>query len=262
MILLKHELKQNLKSFVIWAGTMNVFIFVFMLMFTLFKDQMAELSEYMASFEQFLAAFGMGGLDLATVEGFFGADASMILLIGGGMYATSLGLNALLNEEKEKTADFLLTKPVSRTNIFFSKYSMAIIYIISFNILSMFITWLSIVVIKEPFPWYTMSLYFLSNFILGTVLMTIAFGLSTFVRNAPVGIAYGVAIAFYVVNTIKNVSDKLDFLKWITPFSINESGTIFSEETLEVGFMIYYGILSLIVLLIGFMYYQKKDIYT
>jgi len=262
MILFKHEFYKQRRSFITWVGIMNVFIFGFMLLFPLFKEQMEALSDYMASFEDFLAVMGMGGLDLATAEGFFGADASMVLLIGGGMYATALGLNVLLNEEKEKTADFLLSKPLSRTTIYITKYAVGLLNILLFNVISYIFVLLSFILINEAFPFDTMGLYFISNFVLGFVLMTIAYGISAMIRKVPSGIAYGVAIGFYVLNSIKNVSNKLSFLKWMTPFSINESGTIFSEETLEVTYMMYYLGVSFIVWIVGFMLYKKKDIYT
>ncbi len=85
MILFKHEFLKQRRGFITWVGIMNIFIFGFMLLFPLFKEQMEALSDYMASFEDFLAVMGMGGLDLATAEGFFGADASMVLLIGGNV---------------------------------------------------------------------------------------------------------------------------------------------------------------------------------
>ena len=262
MILFKHEFYKQRRSFMTWVAIMNVFIFGFMLLFPLFKEQMEALSDYMDSFEDFLAVMGMGGLDLATAEGFFGADASMVLLIGGGMYATTLGLNILLNEEKEKTADFLLTKPVSRSMIYITKYAVGTLNIFLFNVISYLFVLLSFLLINELFPFYTMSLYFVSNFVLGIVLMTITYGISAMIRKVPSGIAQGVAIGLYVLNSIKNVSTRLSFLKWFTPFSINESGKIFTEETLELTYILYYLGVSMIIWLIGFIFYKKKDIYT
>jgi len=251
MILFKHELYKQRRSFIAWVGILNVFVFGSMLLFPLFKEQMEALSDYMASFEDFL-----------TAEGFFGADASMVLLIGGGMYATTLGLNILLNEEKEKTADFLLTKPVSRSMIYITKYAVGTLNIFLFNVISYVFVLLSFLLINEIFPFYTMGLYFVSNFVLGIVLMTIAYGISAMIRKVPSGIAQGVAIGLYVLNSIKNVSTRLSFLQWFTPFSINESGKIFTEETLELTYILYYLGVSMIIWFIGFIFYKKKDIYT
>jgi ABC-2 type transport system permease protein len=262
MILFKHELYKQRRSFIAWVGIMNVFVFGFMLLFPLFKEQMEALSDYMASLEDFLSVLGMGGLDLSTAEGFFGADASMLLLIGGGMYATTLGLHVLLIEEKEKTADFLLTKPVSRSTIYITKYAVGILNIFLFNVISYVFVLLSFLLINEIFPFYTMGLYFVSNFVLGIVLMTMAYGISPMIRKVPSGIAQGVAFGFYVLNSIKNVSTRLSFLQWFTPFSINESGKIFTEETLELTYILYYLGVSMIIWFIGFICYQKKDIYT
>ncbi|MGA0351392.1 MAG: ABC transporter permease subunit [Acholeplasmataceae bacterium] len=258
----KHELKQQLGGFLIWTGVIGALIFAFMLMFTLFEGELEGFTEILDSMDVILDMFGMANLDISTIEGWFGADASLLLLIGGGMYATQLGMRVLLKEEAEKTADFLLTNPIARTHVYVTKYYANVLYVVIFNMISFIITWISIVIIEEPFPAFLMILYFISNCVLMLVLMTIAYGASAFLRKAPNGIAFGLAIALYVMNSVTNVSEELNFLKYISPFVINESGVIFSEETLQFGFIGYYSVIALLVFFTGWMYYKKKDIYT
>lgn len=261
-MLFKHEFKQQLKSFMIWTGVINVLIFAFMWMFTLFEGQLEGFEDMLGQMDVILEMFGMANLDISTVEGWFGADASMLLLIGGGMYATQVGMRALLKEESEKTADFLLTQPISRQKVYVTKFKVNVLVIVLFNLISMIVTYASIVFIGASFPTLFMVLYFLSNTILGLVLMTIAYGFSAFLRKSPTGIAYGLAIALYVMNSMKNVSSELDFLKFISPFVINESGVLFSEETLQFGFIAYYVLIAAAVFGLGFLHFKKKDIYT
>lgn len=261
-MLLKHELKQQLSGFLIWTIVIGALIFGFMLMFTLFSGELEQFSDIMESMEPLLAMFGMQSLDISTIEGWFGADASLLLLIGGGMYATQLGMRTLLKEESEKTADFLLTQPIPRKKVFIDKYLANVIYIAMFNLISFIITWVSVIVIEESFPLLLMILYFISNIILMLVLMTIAYGISAFIRKSFSGIAFGIAIALYVINSVTNVSESLHFLKYVSPFVINESGVIFNEKTLQFGFIGYYGLIAVIVFVLGFNYYKQKDIYT
>jgi len=261
-MLFKHELKQQLSGWILWSGIISGLIFGFMLMFTLFEGELEGFSEVIESMDVILDMFGMANLDISTVEGWFGADASLLLLIGGGMYATQLGMRLLLKEETDKTADVLLTHPVARKTVYKTKFYVNVVLIASFNILSFIVTWISIIVIDEPYPGFEMLLYFMSNTILMLVLMTISYGSSAFLRKSPNGIAFGLAIALYVMNSVTNVSEELHFLKYISPFVINESGVIFSEKTLQFGFIGYYGIIAIIVFFLGYMYYKKKDIYT
>ena len=70
--------------------------------------------------KELLAAFGMDTIDLSTVLGYFSfilMFAQLCLAIQAGNY----GFGLVSIEESELTADFLMTKPVSRVRILTSK---------------------------------------------------------------------------------------------------------------------------------------------
>ena len=79
------------------------------------------LNEALASFPpEFRAAFGLGDIDLSTVLGFFSL-IYLLLQILLSIQAASYGFSLVSIEERELTADFLLTKPVARPWIMTSK---------------------------------------------------------------------------------------------------------------------------------------------
>ena len=69
---------------------------------------------------QLLAAFGMGNMDLASVLGFFGFLFVFVQLCLA-IQASNYGFGLVSVEESELTADFLLSKPVSRRQVLTSK---------------------------------------------------------------------------------------------------------------------------------------------
>lgn len=76
---------------------------------------MEGVSEMFASMGSFTAAFGMDRISFGTLIGFYAVECGNILGIGGAFFAAMIAINALAKEEKERTAEFLLTQPVSRT---------------------------------------------------------------------------------------------------------------------------------------------------
>jgi ABC-2 type transport system permease protein len=109
------EFKMHLRSVITWSAAIAVLILVFVSLFSSFAQQAEVLNEMMSKFPpQLLIAFGLNGADLSTVLGYFGLVflfVQVCLAIQAGNYGFSL----VSIEEREWTADFLLTKPVERT---------------------------------------------------------------------------------------------------------------------------------------------------
>ena len=64
----------------------------------------------------------------------------------------------------------------------------------------------------------------------------------------------------YFMNLVKNILDEAEFLKYITPFAYTDGAQITEDVALDwmlVGIGLVYGI---IVTVIGYMKYNKKDI--
>jgi ABC-2 type transport system permease protein len=121
MNIFRQELKMYLRSVVTWSAAIVVLILVFTSLFPSFAGQAASLNEAMANFPpQLRAAFGLNGVDLSTVLGFF----SFVFLFAQlclAIQAATYGFGLVSVEEREWTADFLLTKPVNRSRILTSK---------------------------------------------------------------------------------------------------------------------------------------------
>ena len=84
----------NLKSVIIWSVAIAVLIFVFVSMFSSIAVDAELLNEMLANFpEELLIAFGMTGLDLSTVLGYFSfvfLFAQVCLAIQAANYGFSL----------------------------------------------------------------------------------------------------------------------------------------------------------------------------
>lgn len=114
MTLFLHEIKQNRLAFLIWTFSIALMLLICMMMFPEINTGMEDMNDMFANMGSFTQAFGMDRLNFGDVMGFYAIECGNILSIGGGFFAALLGINALAKEEKERTAEFLLTHPIRR----------------------------------------------------------------------------------------------------------------------------------------------------
>ncbi|MBC7959785.1 MAG: ABC transporter permease, partial [Vallitaleaceae bacterium] len=95
MTIITHELKMNLKSFLIWTMSIALMAFTFMLMYPLLKDSLKDMGDQLMSMEGLSAAFGMDKLSIYTPMGYYGTQVGYILALGGALFAALLGTGML-----------------------------------------------------------------------------------------------------------------------------------------------------------------------
>ena len=261
MRLLKHEMRQGILSLAIWTGSIAFLMVICIVMFPEMKGQMEDVSDMFASMGSFTAAFGMDRLSFGTLTGFYAIECGNILGLGGAFYAALTGITALAKEEKEHTAEFLLTHPVTRTGIVSAKLASVLLQITVMNVLILAISLISILFIDEEIPWKELLLFHLAYYLLQLEIGGICFGISAFLHRSGLGIGLGLACLMYFLNLIANISESAEFLKYITPFGYADGADIVTEEALN-GPMVAVGVsLAVIGIAAAYWKYNRKDIH-
>ena len=258
---MKHELRQGWVSLAVWTGAIGFLMAVCIFLFPEMKGQMEGVNEIFASMGSFTAAFGMDRLNFGTLVGFYGVECGNILGLGGAFYAALCAVGVLAKEEKEGTAEFLLTHPVSRGRVLTQKLAAVLLQIVVLNLAVYGIALVSIAAIGEDMPWKEVSLMHLAYFLMQIEIAGICFGISAFVRSGSVGIGLGLATMLYFLNLAANIAESAEFLKYITPFGYTEGADIVSSGKLD-GLMVLLGMLyGAIGIAAGYWHYCKKDIH-
>ena len=211
----------------------------------------------MGSFSQ---AFGMDRINFGEFIGFFGVECGNVLGLGGAFFAALLGISALSKEEKEHTAEFLLTHPVSRTRIITEKLCAVIAQIVILNLVVIAVTVLSVLIIGEEADEKTLALLFLSFLLMQLEVAAVTFGISAFLRRGSLGIGLGLAAVFYFMNIVANLIDETKFLKYITPFGYTESADIIADGALNGGYAAVGMAIAALGIILAFWKYGRKDI--
>lgn len=260
MTIFKHELRQGRVSLIIWTAAISFMLGVCIIIYPEMSTQMGDISAMFADMGSFSQAFGMDRINFGEFLGFFGVECGNVLGLGGAFFAALLGISALAKEEKEHTAEFLLTHPVSRTRIITEKLCAVIVQIVILNLAVIAVTALSVLIIGEEADIKTLALLFLSFFLMQLEVAAITFGISAFLRRGSLGIGLGLAAVFYFMNIVANLIDETKFLKYITPFGYTESADIIADGALNGGYLAVGMVLAALGIILAFWKYGKKDI--
>lgn len=260
MTIVKHELRQGKNAFAIWTVPIAFLLMVCVFLFPEMKGEMNTVGDVFASMGSFTAAFGMDRLNFGTLIGFYAIECGNVLGLGGAFFASLIGVAALSKEEKNKTAELLLTHPVSRVRIITEKLIAVMIQIMAMNAVILGMSLLSMMIIGEEILWKEILLLHLAYFLLQVELACLCFGISAFLRRGSVGIGLGLAAIMYFLNLIANMTESAKFLKYITPFGYCEGADIITDGKLNAA-LIGFGILfAVIAIIAAYMRYNKKDI--
>ena len=261
MTLVRHELRQGKTSLLIWTAAIGFLLAICIFLFPEMKGQMDSVSDMFSSMGSFTEAFGMDRLNFGTLIGFYAVECGNILGLGGAFYAALCAAGILSKEEKDKTAEFLLTHPVSRKRIMTEKLIAVLVQITAMNIMIYAISVGSIAVVGEAIPLKEISLLHLAYYLLQLELAGICFGISSFLRKGSAGVGLGIAAMMYFLNLIANIADVAEFLKYITPFGYCEGADIVANGRLD-GVMVAVGaVIGLGGIMAAYLKYTKKDIH-
>ncbi|MGN0533274.1 MAG: ABC transporter permease subunit [Eubacterium sp.] len=261
MTLIKHELRQSKTSFIIWTASIGFLLATCIFLFPEMKGQMDGVSDMFASMGSFTDAFGMDRLNFGTLIGFYAVECGNVLGLGGAFFASLCAIGILCKEEKDKTAEFLLTHPVSRKSIITQKLIAVLIQITAMNIIIYALAVGSIAAVGEAVPWKEISLLHLAYYLLQLELLGICFGISAFLRKGSAGVGLGIAVMMYFLNLIANIADVADFLKYITPFGYCEGADIVSNSGLDGTLVAIGAVIGISGIIIAYIKYTKKDIH-
>jgi ABC-2 type transport system permease protein len=223
MNIYKFELSMLKKSMLIWSLAVPLGLAFYMLFYPTIAADTGALDDLMNSFpEEFLAAFGMNAeLPVSSLLGYFSLTVSMIY-IPLAIQASNYGFHMLSVEEREFTADFLLTKPVKRSQIFISKVLAALTSLLITNIAMWVVTITTLYLVKgdsalelnkvlivmSSFAFIQLSFFSIS------LLISVSIKKVSSVLSFSMGLSFGM----YILSALGAVLS-FDIFKFISPYA-------------------------------------------
>lgn len=263
MHIIKRELRANFKSLLIWSAVMILIILMAMAEFSAYYDnpEMADILDAMP--KAMLEAFSMANANLTTVSGFVSLF-SFYFYIMLGLFAVLLGNGIISKEERDKTAEFFLTLPVSREQVIFSKWIAAIIHCILINAVTGSTIYVTTYKYSPDNEFYKfLGLMLLALFILQMIFLSVGMFLAAFLKRYKSSGKLSASILFvtYIMSIMVGLSDKMEFLKYLSPFRYFEANNILHEMKFELVYVIL-SLCIITVFMVGtFIIYPKRDLH-
>lgn len=260
MTLFLHEIKRNKLSLIIWSAALAWMLGICVIIYPEMQTQMGDLGAMFSDMGAFSDAFGMDMLNFGEFMGYFGVEIGNSLGLGGALLAGIVGITALSKEERDGTAELLLTMPVSRTRIVAEKLLFSAFHILVVNLACVIVSVAGILAIDVDADAGKIALIFLANFIMQLEIMAITFGISAFLTKGAMGIGIGISFGLYFLNILANLAEEIEFVGKITPFGYANSGYIIEHGKIEILPLIIGILLSALGIAVAFEKYTKKDI--
>lgn len=204
--------------------------------------------------------FGMSGLDITTIAGYYGILLLYIAVVAA-IHAGMTGVDTLGREERDHTAEFLFPKPVSRTRIVLQKLLAGFTSLVILNI----VIWVSSLVSIAMFVPIDGVIQEVTLMVVAVSIIQIVFYLLGTAAAALLPRRAGRMIALtifagYTIYIIVGMMPSLDWLRLLSPFAVFSAKAIIAEMSLNGGYIVCCLGVSLLALVTTFVAYNTRDL--
>lgn len=261
MNIILHELKSNLKGFVIWFISLGLLFYAASFEYEAFAGS-EDIARLMEQFDFLFQALSGAAVDITTAEGYLSL-VSIYIYLPLAIYSGLLGSNIIAKEERDKTAEYLFTLPVKREKVILSKLIVSILYTITINVLLLVLVYFAFGRLGTTAEFDS----FVFNLSIGVLLTQIIFlslgmGASALLKQYKKSgsITIAILLGTFMLNMLIGLTDKIDFMKYFTPFKY------FAVDMMLNGEFKLVFIILFVVIVVGslgsvFYFYKKRDLY-
>lgn len=263
MNLFLREMKANRKSLIIWCIGILFMVAAGMGKYSGFSASNQSANELMSAIPESLRiVLGFGNFDLSTAIGFYGALFSYVVIMAA-IHATIIGSTIISKEERDKTSEFLMAKPISRYNAIAAKLAAAFLNVLGLNLAALGSSCMMVGYYSKGEN-YSADIF---RLMLGMLAIQLIFMLAGSAAaavskraKASASAASGIMLAAYALDKVIDLNKNLDFLKYLTPFKYFSAARLLSGKGFEPVFTILAAIIICIFLYVTFAAYSKRDL--
>lgn len=262
MNIVLRELKSNRKSLLWWCVGLLIMIAGGLAKYGGFENTGQSANEMIEAMPKSIQiVFGMNGIDLSNLIGYYTVVFSYLLLMGA-IHAAMLGSNLIAKEECDRTAEFLLTKPISRITVMTAKLLAGLINLVVFNAVSFILSLIMFGKYGEG-NGFTKDLIILTFGLL--ILQLIFFSIGTVVAatsrrpKSAAAMTTAILLITYLFSIVSALSEKLSFLKYLSPFMYVEGKELVFGDGFDPIMMLLAFIIILLSMLVAYRIYRKRD---
>lgn len=255
------ELKANRKALIIWSVCMFLLVVSGMGKYTAYSSG-ANNEVFDKMPHTMKALLGIGSFEVTKISGFF-AFLFPYMAITTAIHAVLLGNGIIAKEERDKTTEFLMVKPVSRKTVITNKLLAALVNVVILNIVSLLSSIMMVgVYSKGENITGEVVMFLLSMFFIQLIFLALGALLSASTNNpkASGSLATGILFGTYIISKITDLTDKVNALNLLSPFKYFSYEKIVNGEGLNLIIVILSLALVAVFSASTYYFYMKRDL--
>ncbi len=257
------ELKAHWKGILFWSIGMVLLVGSGMAKYSAYQSTGQSINQIVAQFPKSVQIImGMSGFDLTTAAGFYGV-LFLYIALAATIHAALVGSDLIAKEERDRTSEFLYPKPISRVRVVTEKLLAGLVILVIFNL----VTTLSSVYFVKYLNKGVSATHDILLLMAGMAfLQLIFFAVGAAVagvnkhQKSSASIATSVLLLTFILYFVINLNDKLDFLKYLSPFKYFEAHTIITNGNLDPFYMVLSLIITAALIASTYFTYSRRDL--
>ncbi len=256
------ELKAYRKSISIWACSMTALAVLYIFIFISLGNEIETFKVLLDNIPDAMKKiFNLYIESISTLVGFYSFVFFFIILCGG-IQAMIIGTSILSKEVREKTADFLLTKPVSRYRILTSKILAALSILVITNIIYLGLTITAVAALVQVFNLKLFLMISVTMFFVQLMFTTLGMIVSIIAGKikSVIPISLSTVFGFYIIGSLGSLIGE-ENARYLSPFRYFDTAYIIENAAYEASFTIVGSVFVGATIAGSYFVYRKKDIH-
>lgn len=257
-------IKDKRLSLIIFTLATVGMLWVYVGMFPGIQKESQKLTEAFKSYpEAMMKAFNIESLDFSKLENFVAMEQYSIIwpLIVIFLLLAFAG-TSLAGEVEKGTVEPLLSRPLSRRNIFFQKYLAGLVVLVGYTGISVFAIWPLAALQHIDFQMANFVSVFWLCLLFGWAVYSLGMLCSVWFseRSRVYGIAGGIVLLMYVLNIIAALKESMGNLKYLSFFHYYDSTAVLVRGDFDTLAIVVFAGFSIIVTALAVWRFQKRDV--
>jgi ABC-2 type transport system permease protein len=259
------EMKAHRKALIMWCIGMVALIASGMGKYAGFSSSGQSMDELMGAMPESLQTItGMGSFDLSLATGFYGVLFLYMVLLAT-VHAVLLGATIISKEERDKTAEFLFVKPVSRTKVIVTKMFAALTNVLVLSVVSAITSLLMVGYYSDGEPYIeSILITILGMLILQVLFLMIGMMVGAGYKKSgkAASLSSAILLLAFLLSVAVDLNDALEGLRYFTPFKYFEADQVMYGGGLEPVLVVVSVVLAVGLAVLTLMFYKKRDLHV
>lgn len=257
------ELKANFKSLLIWSVIVLLFVLIGFTKFSAYAGNPELLAILDTMPQAVIESLSLKAFDLTTVTGFYGIMYiyfALILSIASVMW----GSDFISKEERDKTVEFSLTLPVTRSQVITGKTLAAVVGCVVLLIVTWLGTFMGSATYRPDSDFYTfVALSMVTLFIVQMIFLAVGVFLGCAMKyyKQANSLAVSILLGTFFLYIFSGLNENLDFLKYFSPFKYFNPLDILNKSLIDPVFVILSLAIVAVCMIGAYLTYARRDLY-